>query len=52
MADAVVAATVLQQQFPSMLAMECDGEGDLGIICMFDAPWFLFPLFVHFLLRG
>ena len=27
-----------------------DGEGYPGIICMFDAPLFLFILFVHFLL--
>src|SRR5262249_9353814 len=37
MADAVVTATIFQQHLPSMLAIECDGEGDPGILCMFDA---------------
>ena len=49
-ADAVVAATVFQQYFPSMRTMECYGEGDSGIVFMFDASWPLFILFVHFLL--
>jgi hypothetical protein len=54
MVDAVVAVSVFQHHFPSMLAMECDGEGDLGIVCMFDARSFRFPLFVLFFipLRG
>jgi hypothetical protein len=30
--------------------MQCDGEGDSGIVCMFDALWLIFILFVHFLL--
>ena len=36
-ADTVVTATIFQQHFPSMLTIECDGEGDLGILCMFNA---------------
>src|SRR5262249_6012309 len=50
MADAVIAATIFQHHFPSMTAMQCDGEGDSGIVCMFDASWVIFILFVHFLL--
>src|SRR5262245_54657873 len=50
MADAVIAATIFQHHFPSMRAMQCDGEGDSGIVCMFDASWLIFILFVHFLL--
>jgi hypothetical protein len=54
MVDALVAVSVFQHHFPSMLAMECDGEDDLGIVCMFDARSFRFSLFVHFFipLRG
>src|SRR5262249_19593514 len=48
MADAVVAVAIFQQHFPSMVTMECDGEGDPGVVCMFDARPFRFPLFVHF----
>src|SRR6516162_1489941 len=47
MADAVGTLAIFQQHFPSMLAMECDGEGDLGILCMSDARPFGFPLSVH-----
>jgi len=49
-ADAVAAATVFQQYFPSMRTMECYGEGDSGMVFVFDARWLLFILFVHFLL--
>src|SRR5262245_10809049 len=52
MADAVVAVTIFHQHFPSTLAMECDGERDRGIFFMFDAPGFLFPYLVHFLLSS
>jgi hypothetical protein len=48
MADAVVVLTIFQQHFPSMVTMECDGEGDPGVVCMFDARPFRFPLFVNF----
>ena len=30
--------------------MQGDGEGDGGIVCVFDASWLIFILFVHFLL--
>src|SRR5262249_41439164 len=48
MADAVVAVAIFQQHSPSMVTMECDGEGDPGVVCMFDARPFRVPLFVHF----
>jgi hypothetical protein len=47
MADAVVAVTTVQQYFPSMFAMECDGEGDPATI-----EQFRFPLFDHFVLSS
>src|SRR5215469_9676878 len=50
MADAVVAVTIFQQNFPSTLAMECDGERDRSIFFVLDTPGFLFPYLVHFLL--
>src|SRR5215472_4119293 len=49
-ADAVIAATIFQHHFPSMRAMQCDRKGDSGIVCIFDASWLVFILFVHFIL--
>jgi hypothetical protein len=50
MADAVIAATIFHPHFPRMKSMQCDREGDSGVICLFDASLLLFILFGHFIL--
>jgi hypothetical protein len=52
MADVVVAVTIFHQHSQACLPCSGDSEGDHGIVCKLDAPSFIFPLFVHFLLSS